>query len=72
MAQEVGEQGIELALAAAIGDDAKVLAEAADLLCHMTLLLRQRGLSLLVNEQSGELDQIWLDALIDDLGPADD
>lgn len=46
MAQKVGEEGVELALAAATGDDAEVVAEAADLLYHMTLLLRQRGLSL--------------------------
>jgi phosphoribosyl-ATP pyrophosphohydrolase/phosphoribosyl-AMP cyclohydrolase len=46
MAQKVGEEGVELALAAATGDDAEVLAESADLLYHMTLLLRQRGLSL--------------------------
>ncbi len=44
-AQKVGEEGVGLALAAATGDDAEVLAEAADLLFHMTPLLRQRGLA---------------------------
>jgi len=46
LAQKVGEEGVELALAAANGDDAEVLAEAADLLFHLTLLLKQRSMSL--------------------------
>jgi phosphoribosyl-ATP pyrophosphohydrolase/phosphoribosyl-AMP cyclohydrolase len=46
LAQKIGEEGVELALAAASGDDAEVLDEAADLLFHLTLLLRQRGMSL--------------------------
>lgn len=46
LAQKVGEEGVELALAAASGDDAEVLTEAADLIYHLALLLKQRGLSL--------------------------
>jgi phosphoribosyl-ATP pyrophosphohydrolase/phosphoribosyl-AMP cyclohydrolase len=46
MAQKVGEEGLELALAAASGNDDEVVAEAADLLYHVTLLLRSRGLTL--------------------------
>lgn len=46
IAQKVGEEGFEVALAAVGGDDAEVLAESADLLYHLTLLLKQRGLSL--------------------------
>lgn len=46
MAQKVGEEGVEFALAAAGGSDADVTAEAADLLFHLMLALRARGLSL--------------------------
>lgn len=46
IAQKVGEEGVELALAAVGDDDAKVVGEAADLLYHVMLLLRGRGLSL--------------------------
>jgi phosphoribosyl-ATP pyrophosphohydrolase/phosphoribosyl-AMP cyclohydrolase len=46
IAQKVGEEGFEVALAAAGGSNAEVLSESADLLYHLTLLLRERGLSL--------------------------
>lgn len=46
VAQKIGEEGVELALAAVGDDDAKVVAESADLVYHLVLLLRQRGLSL--------------------------
>ena len=46
MAQKVGEEGVETALAAVTGDDAALLGEAADLLFHLGVLLRARGLSL--------------------------
>jgi phosphoribosyl-ATP pyrophosphohydrolase/phosphoribosyl-AMP cyclohydrolase len=64
MAQKVGEEGVELALAAATGDDAEVLAEAADLLYHMTLLLRQRGLSLAAVVEELELRHAKLAASV--------
>ncbi|HEX6999993.1 MAG TPA: phosphoribosyl-ATP diphosphatase [Gammaproteobacteria bacterium] len=44
VAQKVGEEGVELALAAAAQDDGRVTAEAADLLYHLLVLLRMRGL----------------------------
>jgi len=46
MAQKVGEEGVEVALAAQTGDDAELTGEAADLLFHLALLLRARNLSL--------------------------
>ena len=46
IAQKVGEEGVETALAAAVQDDEALLGEAADLLFHLTVLLRSRGLSL--------------------------
>jgi phosphoribosyl-ATP pyrophosphohydrolase/phosphoribosyl-AMP cyclohydrolase len=44
MAQKVGEEGLEVALAAAGEADAQLLGEAADLLFHLLVLLRSRGL----------------------------
>jgi phosphoribosyl-ATP pyrophosphohydrolase/phosphoribosyl-AMP cyclohydrolase len=46
MAQKVGEEGVETALAAVAQDDAELLGEAADLIFHLTVVLRARGLSL--------------------------
>lgn len=46
IAQKVGEEGVEAALAAVAQDEAALLGEAADLLYHLTVLLRARGLSL--------------------------
>jgi len=46
MAQKVGEEGVETALAAVAQDDAELLGESADLVFHLTVLLRARGLSL--------------------------
>ncbi|WP_287598632.1 bifunctional phosphoribosyl-AMP cyclohydrolase/phosphoribosyl-ATP diphosphatase HisIE [Thermomonas sp.] len=46
IAQKVGEEGVETALAAVAQDEAALLGEAADLLYHLTVLLRVRGLSL--------------------------
>ena len=45
IAQKVGEEGVETALAGVAGDDAEVSSEAADLTYHLTLLLQARGLS---------------------------
>lgn len=44
-AQKVGEEGVETALAGASGSDDELCAEAADLLYHLAVLLRARGLS---------------------------
>ena len=46
IAQKIGEEGVELALAAVGDEDTEVVSEAADLLYHLLLLLRERGLSL--------------------------
>ena len=46
IAQKVGEEGVETALAAVVQDDTALLGEAADLLYHLAVLLRSRGLSL--------------------------
>ena len=46
IAQKVGEEGVELALAAAAGDQQETIDEAADLGYHLIVLLAKRGLSL--------------------------
>ncbi len=46
IAQKVGEEGVETALAAIVQDDEALLGEAADLLFHLVVVLRARGLSL--------------------------
>jgi phosphoribosyl-ATP pyrophosphohydrolase/phosphoribosyl-AMP cyclohydrolase len=46
IAQKVGEEGVEVALAGVAGEDPDVLSESADLLYHLLVLLVSRGLSL--------------------------
>jgi phosphoribosyl-ATP pyrophosphohydrolase/phosphoribosyl-AMP cyclohydrolase len=46
MAQKVGEEGVEVALAAVTQVDAQLVSESADLLYHLALLLKARNLSL--------------------------
>jgi len=46
IAQKVGEEGVETALAAAAGEDEELLNESADLLYHLLVLLRSRKLEL--------------------------
>ncbi|HEV2081035.1 MAG TPA: bifunctional phosphoribosyl-AMP cyclohydrolase/phosphoribosyl-ATP diphosphatase HisIE [Brevundimonas sp.] len=46
IAQKVGEEGVETALAAVAGTDEELASEAADLLFHLIVLLNVRGLSL--------------------------
>ena len=46
IAQRVGEEGVEVALAAARGNDHEVIDEVADLFYHVLVLLKARGLSL--------------------------
>jgi phosphoribosyl-ATP pyrophosphohydrolase/phosphoribosyl-AMP cyclohydrolase len=46
IAQKVGEEGVETALAAAAGGDEEVLNESADLIYHLFVLLRSRKLEL--------------------------
>jgi phosphoribosyl-ATP pyrophosphohydrolase/phosphoribosyl-AMP cyclohydrolase len=46
IAQKVGEEGVETALAAVTGDEDALVGEAADLTYHLLVLLRARGLGL--------------------------
>ncbi|MFB2538311.1 MULTISPECIES: bifunctional phosphoribosyl-AMP cyclohydrolase/phosphoribosyl-ATP diphosphatase HisIE [unclassified Acinetobacter] len=46
IAQKVGEEGVETALAAVAGDKEELLNESADLLYHLTVLLQANDLSL--------------------------
>jgi phosphoribosyl-ATP pyrophosphohydrolase/phosphoribosyl-AMP cyclohydrolase len=46
IAQKVGEEGVETALAAVVEDDAALLGESADLIYHLLILLRARKLDL--------------------------
>lgn len=55
MAQKVGEEGVETALAAVVGDNNELLNESADLLFHLLVLLKQRGVSL--NDAQKKLKQ---------------
>ena len=54
IAQKVGEEGLELALAAVAQTETEVLGEAADLMYHMMLLLQVKNLSLA--KVAGELE----------------
>jgi phosphoribosyl-ATP pyrophosphohydrolase/phosphoribosyl-AMP cyclohydrolase len=53
MAQKLGEEGVEVALAAVAQSDVRLLSESADLLFHLMVLLRSRNLNLA--EVVGEL-----------------
>jgi phosphoribosyl-ATP pyrophosphohydrolase/phosphoribosyl-AMP cyclohydrolase len=55
VAQKVGEEGVELALAGAAQDDSAVTREAADLVYHLLLLLAVRGLH--IRDVVAELEQ---------------
>lgn len=46
IAQKVGEEGVEVALAGVNGDRDELVAESADLLYHLLVLLRQQGVSI--------------------------
>jgi phosphoribosyl-ATP pyrophosphohydrolase/phosphoribosyl-AMP cyclohydrolase len=46
VAQKVGEEGVEVALAAVTADADKLVGESADLLYHLIVLLRSKGLGL--------------------------
>lgn len=46
IAQKVGEEGVETALAAVAQEDPELIGESADLLYHLLVLLRARGLGL--------------------------
>jgi phosphoribosyl-ATP pyrophosphohydrolase/phosphoribosyl-AMP cyclohydrolase len=44
IAQKIGEEGVEVALAAAKGDHKEITSEAADLIYHVLVLLKHQGL----------------------------
>ncbi|CAH8195676.1 bifunctional phosphoribosyl-AMP cyclohydrolase/phosphoribosyl-ATP diphosphatase HisIE [Vibrio aestuarianus] len=46
ISQKVGEEGVEVALAATSSDKAELVCESADLLYHLLVLLQDQGLSL--------------------------
>ncbi|WP_261817184.1 bifunctional phosphoribosyl-AMP cyclohydrolase/phosphoribosyl-ATP diphosphatase HisIE [Vibrio gallicus] len=46
ISQKVGEEGVEVALAATSGDKAELVCESADLIYHLLVLLNDQGLSL--------------------------
>lgn len=46
IAQKVGEEGVEVALAATVNDNQELLNESADLLYHLLVLLQNQGVSL--------------------------
>ncbi|USQ82033.1 bifunctional phosphoribosyl-AMP cyclohydrolase/phosphoribosyl-ATP diphosphatase HisIE [Ornithinimicrobium faecis] len=46
IAQKVGEEGVETALAAVAQEDPELIGESADLIYHLLVLLRSRGLGL--------------------------
>jgi phosphoribosyl-ATP pyrophosphohydrolase len=50
ISQKVGEEAVELVVAANAEDDARVVAESADLLYHLLVLLQARGVP---------LDAVW-------------
>ncbi len=53
IAQKVGEEGVETAIAAVQGDRAAIRAEAADLLYHLLVLLQASGVG--IDEVMAEL-----------------
>ncbi|NRF14055.1 bifunctional phosphoribosyl-AMP cyclohydrolase/phosphoribosyl-ATP diphosphatase HisIE [Vibrio coralliilyticus] len=46
ISQKVGEEGVEVALAATSGDKAELVCESADLIYHLLVLLQDQGLSI--------------------------
>lgn len=46
ISQKVGEEGVEVALAATSGDKAELVCESADLIYHLMVLLQDQGLSI--------------------------
>ena len=61
IAQKVGEEGVEVALAGAAGDPKELVSESADLLYHLIVMLKSRGLSL--GDVTAELQRRHADAV---------
>ncbi len=55
IAQKVGEEGVEVALAAVAGDKEELINESSDLIYHLLVLLQDQGLSL--SDISGRLQE---------------
>lgn len=55
ISQKVGEEGVEVALAATSGDKAELVCESADLIYHLLVLLQDQGLSM--NDVVNKLDR---------------
>jgi phosphoribosyl-ATP pyrophosphohydrolase/phosphoribosyl-AMP cyclohydrolase len=55
IAQKVGEEGVEVALAAVLGDTTRLKEESADLVFHLLVLLRQAGMTM--NDVAEELQR---------------
>lgn len=55
IAQKVGEEAVETAMAVASGNDEELIKESADLLFHLMVLLEKKGLSL--DEVTSELSR---------------
>jgi phosphoribosyl-ATP pyrophosphohydrolase/phosphoribosyl-AMP cyclohydrolase len=57
IAQKVGEEGVETALAGVCGDNQSLVNEAADLLFHLLVLLTQRRISIsaILSELTGRM-----------------
>lgn len=54
IAQKVGEEAVEAVIAAVKGDRAELVAESADVLFHLLVMLKARGVAL--DEVMGELE----------------
>ncbi len=46
IAQKVGEEGVEVVIAAALQSNARVISESADLIYHLLVLLAEKGVTL--------------------------
>ena len=55
MAQKLGEEAVEAAIAAVSGSREELVGESADLLMHLTVLLRAKGIAL--SDVMAELDR---------------
>lgn len=55
IAQKVGEEGVEVALAATAGDQEELIGESADLIYHLLVLLQDQGLA--INDVINKLKQ---------------
>ncbi|WP_114785591.1 bifunctional phosphoribosyl-AMP cyclohydrolase/phosphoribosyl-ATP diphosphatase HisIE [Vibrio tetraodonis] len=55
ISQKVGEEGVEVALAATSGDKSELVCESADLVYHLMVLLQDQGLS--INDVINKLKQ---------------